>query len=397
MKLLKCEWLEALSATFQREIKQLPENRQLVFFCFILPVIWILIVWGLLGDGVMQSLPVGLVDQDKSSQSREVIRAISACRAVEFVPYIEPDVALNDLKCGKIYGVMVFPAGYGRNQLKGQGGTISLYLDENRYAVAGVLSSEIESALQAEKEKSATMQIMSIGASPGQALRFINVIHGEFEVLGNIQTSFLSFLGSTLIPSLIMIGAMFTFVTAFLRELWDHTFREWIRISSGLIGAAIIGKLLPYYIAYCFIFLFYLVLFTGSGGNLATGSIFVWIALGLACLAAFAGAAIIVAAISPTWRMALVISAGYAAPALPFTGFSMPIESMSSGVAAFGRCLPLTWYIQGQTEVWTLGANISKMSMTFGGQFCIIIICWIVGVVVMRWRANRYAEKEVQA
>lgn len=387
-------WIKAVFACADRETRQMLRNRQLIFFCFFMPLFWILVVWGLLGDGVMEHLPVALVDQDKSPQSRAVIQAISACRAVRFVPFDEPDQALNDVKKGSAYGVLLIPAGYARHELSGKGGTLTLWLDENRYAAAGVLESEITGAMQAMKTEKTRISAMRIGASPAQASRLVSIVHDELNVLGNLQTSFLAFLGSTLIPSLIMIGAMFTFVTAFLRESWHNSFRDWILASGGNCGAAILGKLLPYYAGYAFILLFYLALFTESGGNLVTGSLTAWFGLGLACLAAFAGVAIIVSAIAPTWRMALVISAGYAAPALPFTGFSMPLDSMGFAVAAFGRCLPLTWYIQGQSQAWTLGATLSDMATPFGGLACITIIAWTLGLPLMRLTANKQARQE---
>lgn len=387
-------WFRGMSACAHRETGQMLKNRQLVFFCFLLPLIWILIVWGLLGDGVMQDLPVGLVDQDQSAQGRRVLRAIEACRAVKFVRYEQPEQALDALKEGSVYAVMLVSAGYARHELTGKGGTLVLWLDENRYAAAGVLSSEISGALEAEKVNKSVLEIMRLGASPAEAGRLVSVIHDEMNVLGNLQTSFLAFLGSTLIPGLIMIGAMFTFVTAFLREIWHHSFRAWIECAEGHVGAGVIGKLIPYFCGYALIFLFYLALFIGVGGNHASGSLLLWYWLGLSCLIAFAGAAIIVAAIAPTWRMALVISAGYAAPALPFSGFSMPLDSMSVAVAAFGRCLPLTWYIQGQSQAWTLGADFADMATPFAGLACISILTWLIGLPLMRWSANLRARKE---
>lgn len=387
-------WFLAVGAVAQRELTGIAHNRQLIFFCFILPILWLLVVWGLLGDGVMQHVPVALVDQDHSPQSRAALRAIAACRAVRFVPFQEPDAALGAMRGGEVYGVLLVPAGYGHRELQGSGGTLALWLDENRYAVAGVLASEITSAVRSLTAAKTSLQVLRLGASPTEARRLLNVVHDEFYVLGNLQTSFLAFLGSTLMPGLIMIGAMFAFVTAFLREWWHNSFGQWIVAARGHTGAAICGKLLPYYLGYAFIFLFYLALFLGASGNRAAGSLLLWLALGLACLAAFAGAAIVVAAIAPTWRMALVISAGYAAPALPFSGFSMPLDSMAFAVAAFGRCLPLTWYIQGQTQAWTLGADLAAMGTAFGGLACIAIATWIAGWQLMRLSANRHARRE---
>ncbi len=54
----------------------------------------------------------------------------------------------------------------------------------------------------------------------------------------------------------------------------------------------------------------------------------------------------VIVGIAPNWRFALVVTSGYAAPALPFTGFSMPLDSMSEMARMFCKCLPLTWFIE---------------------------------------------------
>lgn len=38
---------------------------------------------------------------------------------------------------------------------------------------------------------------------------------------------------------------------------------------------------------------------------------------------------------------------------------------MSEMARMFCKCLPLTWFIEGQTQQWTLGAKIWEMGSTF--------------------------------
>lgn len=387
-------WLMAASSVFQRELDGIYNNTQLVVFCFYVPIIWLLVVWALLGHGVVTHAPLAFIDNDHTPLSRATARAIAASRAVQLVSYLEPAAALADMRAGRVYGVALIPAGYEREKLSGRGSSLVLWLDENRYAAATMLRAGITGALEALADENTLRLALESGASPEEARRILAVAHSDFYSLGNMEDSFLAFLGSTLLPSLIMLGAMLAFVTAFLRELWHSSITAWLNCAQGKITAAIIGKLLPYYAVYSLIFLFYLALFSGEGGFNATGSLVVWLALGLACLADFAVMAIIVAAIAPTWRVALVISAGYAAPALPFTGFSMPLDSMSPGVAIFARCLPLTWYIQGQAQEWTLGAPLYAMGDTFSGLAALFILTLCAGIPLMRWKCSIHVKKE---
>lgn len=390
-------WLLAFTRVFRREINGIYNNTQLVIFCFYAPALWLLVVWALLGQGVVTHVPVAFIDNDNSPLSRETARALASCRAVKLISYMEPERALADMRAGAVYGVALIPAGYAREKMSGRGSSLVLWLDENRYAAATMLRAAINSALQSLDDENTMRLALQTGAGPADARRIIAAVHSDFYSLGNMEGSFLAFLGSTLLPGLIMIGAMLTFVTAFLRELWHSSIKEWLDAAKGRVTAAVAGKLLPYYAVYSIIFIFYIALFSGEGGFNFTGSLITWIALGMGCLADFAAMAVVVAAISPTWRMALVISAGYAAPALPFTGFSMPLDSMGAGAAMFARCLPLTWYIQGQSQEWTLGASLSSMGDTFAGMTCLFILTICVGLPLLRWKCDSHIARKQRA
>lgn len=390
-------WLRAFANTFQRELMGIYNNAQLVIFCFYVPVIWLLVVWALLGQGVITHAPVAFIDNDNTPMSRQVARALDACRAVRLVSYNEPAEALGAMRAGAVYGVILIPAGYARGKISVQGSSLVFWVDENRYAVATMLRAQAQAALQALDDAELVETAYRTGASPEQARRIVNAAHSDFYSLGNMEGSFLAFLGSTLLPSLIMLGAMFAFVTAFLRELWHSSINAWLACANNSLTAAVAGKLMPYYTVYALIFLFYMALFSGEGGFNITGSLWIWLALGLGCLADFAAVAIIVAALAPTWRMALVMSAGYAAPALPFTGFSIPLDSMGAAVAIFARCLPLTWYIQGQSQEWALGTSIYGLGNTFGGIACLFIIPLCLGLPLLGWSFRKRARKEALA
>lgn len=336
-----------------------------IFFCACVPVCWMLVVWGLLGQGVMTDVPVGFVDEDKSALSRETGRAIDANRSFGLITYENRHEAMKDLRKGTLYGVVAIPFGYSRDMLTGRGSSVILYADESRYAVAGTLQDEFNSVISALSGERIAQSAFHLGDGVEAAKRTLSVIHSDFYALGNMQFSFLAFLGASLMPGVIMVGAMLGFVTCILREDWHNNVPRWLNSANGSFSAALLGKLIPHHALYCLIFLFYIALFSGQGGFEAAGSLWIWFACGAACLAVFAAMAMLVTAIAPSWRVALVFASGYAAPALPFTGFSIPLESMGEGVRIFAQCLPLTWLIQGQAQQWTLGADLAHTGRVF--------------------------------
>ena len=66
-------WLNAAAAVAVREIQRLLRTPQEIIVCGFLPDLWVLVVWLLLGNGIVTQVPTGIVDNDHSQLSRDVI------------------------------------------------------------------------------------------------------------------------------------------------------------------------------------------------------------------------------------------------------------------------------------------------------------------------------------
>lgn len=387
-------WMGGVFASMRRELGLWARNPREVFFCDIMPLVWILIVWGLLGQGIMTAVPVGLVDEDKSPMSREVIRALDSARSLGLESYESSMAALAAMRQGSIYGVLVIPFGYMRDNLSGLGAPVVLYTDENRYAVGGTFSEATASVMQGLGDRRMTSELMKTGIGEGGARRVLELVHADFYRLGNMGSSFLIFLGSTLMPALVTIGAIFAFMSAILREVWNRSIGEWLSCANGSFSAGLLGKLAPHFAYYCLVFLFYIALFSGYGGFAPAGSVIDWFFCGATTILVFTSMSILIAGISPSWRLALVIAVGYAAPALPFSGFSIPLDSMDAGVRFFANFLPITWYIRGQAQIWCLGAEPAEMGMTFLALGLLFVTPAIIGLPLFRRKFTALAKAE---
>lgn len=379
----------------RRECVLWAANPREVFFCDIMPIVWILIVWGLLGDGIMTKVPIGLVDEDRSSMSREVIRALDSARSLGLESYENSISALAAMRQGEIYGVVVIPFGYMRDKLSNTGSSVVLYTDENRYAVGGTFEEAVSGVMSALNDAQMAEALLKTGTGETGANRILNLVHTDFYRLSNMGSSFLIFLSSTLIPALISIGATFAFISAILREIWDKSVLDWKISANGSFSAGLVGKLTPHFVYYCLIFLFYIALFSGQGSFAPAGSILLWFLCGAATLGAFAAMCVLITAFSPTWRLAMVIAVGYVAPELPFSGFSIPLDSMDSGVRFFSDFLPMTWYIRGQSQVWSLGASIDQTGVTFLALALLFIVPLIIGLPFFKRKFSRIASSEL--
>ncbi len=387
-------WLGLAAAVFQRELRGLCASPGLILSLFYGPLFWMLVIWALLGDGMVSKVPVGLVDNDKSPLSRSLCRALDANRAIALQSFPSREEALDAMRQGGLYGVIVIPADYSRASASGSGVSIVAYLDENRYAVAGTILAEIREVLSALSIEQGLSLTLAAAHSMGGAKRLVQTLSPDFLALGNMQYSFLAFLGSCLTPAVLMIGATLGFCSAILREVWQKSVSSWLGLAQGRIVPALAGKLLPYFLLYALLFLFYMALFAGQGGWRIQGQLLDWFMLGLACLAAFCAMSVLILGLAPNWRSALVIASGYAAPSLPFTGFSIPLDSMGQYVKAFAHCLPLTWFIQGQSQIWTLGAQIQELCDCFAALSLLCLLPLGLGLPLFKHKFLRLGRQE---
>lgn len=378
----------------RREFYHWTRNPREIFFCAIMPVVWMLVVWGFLGEGIMTRVPAAIVDEDKSVMSREVIRAFDAARAFGLESYENSIAALDAMRNGRVYGVIVVPFAYERDNLAGKGSSVVLYVDENRFAVGGVFEESATAVMNGLKDQKIITKLLETGNGEAGAKRVLNLVHSDFYRIGNMGSSFLIFLGSTLLPGIIMVGATFGCISAILREIYNNEVLAWKNSANGSFSAALLGKLTPHYLYYCLVFLFYIALFSGYGSFAPAGPVFLWFLCGAGAIAAYAAACVLITAISPTWRLALVVAVGYAAPALPFSGFSIPLDSMDAGVRFYANFIPLTWYIRGQSQFWNLGAEASESGYTFLALAFLIVVPLVIAMPFFNHKFSRMANSE---
>ena len=110
---LPIAWLNAVTRTTFREIKCLVKNPGEVLVTFVFPLVWMLVVWGLLGKGVIEQVPVAMVDNDNTRRiTPSCPLELSSIRAIKPVVINTQAEALEELEKRTVYGIISIPFGY---------------------------------------------------------------------------------------------------------------------------------------------------------------------------------------------------------------------------------------------------------------------------------------------
>ncbi len=123
-------------AIIERDLRRFRRSPTLVVVSMIMPLVQ-LVVLGHAFGGKIKNLEVGVVDQDHGVPAvklKEMFQAVAAnARTFETVSYSDQTSALEDLRNGKISGVLNIPPQFSRKLLAGANPRVALIEDNTDF------------------------------------------------------------------------------------------------------------------------------------------------------------------------------------------------------------------------------------------------------------------------
>ena len=133
-------------AIVEREMRRFRRSPILIVVSMIFPIVQ-LVVLGYAFGGNVKHLRVGVVDQDHGVPAvrvHELAGAVAGgARTFDLVDYADPGVALDDLRNGRINGVLTIPPDFSRRVLTRNEPRLALIEDNTDSFVSGTLSATV--------------------------------------------------------------------------------------------------------------------------------------------------------------------------------------------------------------------------------------------------------------
>jgi ABC-2 type transport system permease protein len=144
-------------ALIERELRRFWRSPTLIVASMIFPVVQ-LVVLGYAFGGNVKHLRIAVVDQDgglKAVQLQELLGAVAAnARTYQPVAYADQGRALEDLRNGRVNGVLAIPPGFSRRTLAGEAPRVALIEDNTDNFVSATLGASLNTLLQAFNTRS---------------------------------------------------------------------------------------------------------------------------------------------------------------------------------------------------------------------------------------------------
>lgn len=312
-----------------------------------------------LKDGLPSDVPIGLVDYDYSSTSRNFCQQLDATQLGKVVHYDSFAAAREDMNRGKIAAVCVVPVGMNDDIQANRQPKITFYVN-GLYFVSGALA--WKDLLQMVNLTNGAVQRQAFrarGYNDSQIMGMIRPVDVDVHQIGNVGTNYNYYLSSVLLPGVLEMIVIIVLIYSLGAELKYGTSRHLLQTSGNSIVTALAGKLLVWTLTFSAIGqILILLLFHRLHFPLA-GSIWnMFLGIFLMIFASEA-IAIFILEMLPVPRLALSIGALYSVLGFSLSGFTLPIEAMPPYIQGLAAAFPLRHYYLFYVQEAIFGAGFA--------------------------------------
>ena len=331
--------------SFKRGCIQLVRRPMYFLLMVIMPILCSWFLMDLIKGGAVERVPVGIVDLDNSSMSRQVSRTLNGLQQVNIrYRYNNYAEARDAVQRGEVLGFFLIPEDLEERALGGRQPVVSYYVNYAYYAPA---------SMQYKGFK--TMSLLANGAVVQTALRTVGLpnemiattlqpYQTHVHALNNPFTNYNFYLNSTFIPCFFSLFILLVTAFSLGLELKTGLSRQWLKTAGDSMFLALVGKLVPQTVLFTAVGWFIQwMMYRCYGFPLNCNPWNMLVAMFLLVIAN-QSVAVLFYCFVPNFRYGTMLCTLLGMVSFSFSGFSLPQESMYSWVTALGYVMPIKYY-----------------------------------------------------
>jgi len=379
------------SADFTRamlwEAKYIFRDRA-VFFSFVIVAVLVSFLYTYLySEETLQELPIGVVDEDNTSQSRQLLRMIDANSGVAiYSSYLNLSEAQKAFQQEQIRGIIAIPPSFSRDLQRGEQPSISVYADASymlyykQVLTAAKISATYLNAGVEMKRTSAQ------GKLPSQVRDEAMPVSAKVVSLYNPSSGYATFL----IPVVLVIIFQTTILTSV--GILGGTMREGNKLrkiypnSNSFWGALpiVMGKATTYLALAMAILLIILGIVMPLFGIPVRSSILSTMVFMVPFVLSIVFMGLCLLGFLHRREDAIMLIMYTSLPSVMLTGFSWPTVAMPEWLHAFSYIVPTTLGAKGFFSIPQMGASLSTIFPYWAGMWGLCILYLVLSAFTMK-------------
>lgn len=236
-----------LISVFLREWTRMTSRRLYFGTCIVLPLFTLFFMATIFGNGQMENIPIGIVDQNNTVTSRNITRNISAVPTFKVTRHFINEAAAREaVQRKEIYGYLSIPPRFEQDAITGKNATLSYYYHYALLSVGGELMAAFETALAPVALSPIAMEAITLGVNQQQIETFLLPVQASDHPIYNPSLDYSVYLSQPFFFVLFQVLILLVTVYSVGSEIKFRTSGNWLITANENIVTAIIGKLLPY-------------------------------------------------------------------------------------------------------------------------------------------------------
>lgn len=317
-------------------------------------------------EGQPNKMPIGIVDLDNSSLSRQFVRNLDATQQAKIVMKLQSHKeARQEMQKGNIYAFVEINRDFASKVISNKRPTLTFYVN-NSYLIAGSLLLKDISYMSALTSGAMGRQVLRAkGLEENRIMGIIQPIVLDTHLIGNPWANYGTYLLNVLLPGVLQLVILLMTIFVIGVELKERTAHEWLGNADNSIFAAITGKLLPYTIIFTLLGIIGNILLY-SYMHYPLNSSIRWMFLNtFLYVIAYQSIGILMIGLTPVLRDGVTLAAFYGLLGFTFAGFTFPIEQLPYTARIFSYLFPIRHYFNIYVDQALNGVSIQHSVLSF--------------------------------
>ncbi|MGB9776608.1 MAG: ABC transporter permease [Anaerolineae bacterium] len=336
-----------------KELLQLARDWLLTTFLFVLPMLQLVLLARATGRGI-QEQPVVILDWDRSAVTRELTLLLDNREELAVTRFVGDERALEaELERGTARVGIIFPSGFAADLSDPtRTAPVRVVVDGSSDTVAGVVQSAMETVFADYTRR--RLAERGIRTDPAVDLRVVTYYNPTYDVR------------QFTIPA--QVGFIVYQITLVIASLGLARERELGTLEALIVTPLsrmeiVLGKAIPAFLIGLVNFLFLVAVARFGFQVPMRGSFLLLLALTVPFLLAEIGWGVIISSISRTQQQAILFVFIMAMIDLTFSGYLVPVKSLSPTLGLISRAVPMYHYLTVIRAVMLKGAGAGDLGL----------------------------------
>jgi ABC-2 type transport system permease protein len=360
--------IRRLLQVIRKEFLELRQDPRLFGLVIIAPIVQ-LIMLGYAATTDVRNVPMVVVDQDRSSASRQLVARFSESQSFVIVEALDSVAEVDDwLDRGRAWMALVVPAGYGEQIRAGRGTALQVIAD-------GTDANSTNVALGYAGNLVATYA-RELAARGGRLPP--PAVDAEIRVWFNPQLESRFFMIPGILALVLLVVTTNLSSMAIVRERELGTLEQ-LNVTPIARWELITGKLLPYALLGMVDVALVIAVAIGWFQVPLQGSLLLLIAMCLVYLLTTLGLGLFVSTISATQQQAMMTASFFfMIPMVFLSGFVFPIENMPDIVQTVTYLIPLRYFLEILRGIFLKGVGLEVL-----WRDALLLFLWGAGITAL--------------